>query len=441
MNPKGQRSCRLIILILSLFSFLRPKLSFAQQSPFTPQENAMFIILNQLQEKEAAIRDSMEEAQMRLMKSSLKEKRVEKVREGLVLFKALLSRTHPYLTESVSFYDNMDSQKDFKKSSIVNNFTPGLKMNFRDRAKSLRLDFYINTSLYNNRRRSNRQSAGSEAVTTFNIRRYMLTISDSYFSNYVASEEFGVDDHDFDKYWQNSISSTIGRHFNRIGFDLGYKQTILENELLLKDSDSIQETVNFNQYLRIATKTQLLFAYNYNRAKYTHRIDPDDSQSKNFNLSLAGVLSSKLTALIETAYVLTDQKTGDDSRGITLNGKLGHQISRRSNLALTLSRSINESATKANYYIGNSFNLSGNHRLAFNPKFNLSFNSGASYGRYPKKADFTQKNETYTLGLGLSYAFRQWLDFSLDWAHTKSESNVSIDYSANTFTFKTQAKF
>jgi len=401
----------------------------------------MFIILSQLQEKEAAIRDSMEEAQMRLVKSSFKEKGEGKVREGPVLFKTLLSHTHPYLTESVSSNDNVDSQRDFKKSSIINNFSPGLKMNFRDRAKSLRLDFYINTSLYNNRRRSNRQSAGSEAVTTFNIKRYMLTISDTYFSNYFASEEFGVDDHDFDKYWQNTIGSTIGRHFNRIGFDLGYKQTILENEPLLKDSDSIQETVNFNQYLRIATKTQALFAYNYNRTKYTHKLNPDDSQNNNFNLSLAGVLSSKLTALIETAYLLTDQKTGDDARMTSLSGKLGHQISARSNLALTLNRSITESATKANYYIGNSFNLTGNHRLAFNPKFNLSFNSGASYGRYPKKTDFTQKNETYTLGLGLSYAFRQWLDFSLDWAHTKSESNVSIDSSVNIFTFKTQAKF
>ncbi len=381
----------------------------------------------------------MEEAQMRLIKSNFKKK------EKKVLFKTLPLRTrahaHPYLSESVSYNDNVDSTKKDKKSSIINTFTPGLKMNLRDKAKSLALDLHINNSLYNNRRRSNTQSAESQVVTTFNIRRYTLTISDSYFSNYLACEDFGVDDNDFNKYWANTLNVLVGRHFNRIGFDAGYNFKNSKYEPNFKESDSTQETINFNQYLKVATKTQLLFAYSYNRTKSPHTSDPNDSHSNNFDLSLSGVLSPKVTATAAMTYTLTNQKTGDDSRSTTLSGKLGHQISRRSNLALTLSRSMSEPATKANYYIGNTFNLTGNHRLAFNPKFNLSFNSGAAYSRYPKKADFTEKSETYTLGLGLSYAFRQWLDFSLDWAHTENRSNVNIDYYTNIFTFKTQAKF
>ncbi len=381
----------------------------------------------------------MEEAQMRLIKSNFKKK------EKKVFFRTLPLRTrahaHPYLTESVSYNDNVDSAKKKKKSALVNTFTPGLKMNFRDRAKSLGLDLHINNSLYNNRRRSNTQSVESQVVTAFNIRRYMLTISDSYFSNYFASEEFGVDDNDFNKYWSNTFNFSVGRHFNRIGFDAGYKRANSKYEPNFKESDSTQETINFNQYLKVATKTQALFAYSYNRTKSPHTSDPNDSHSNNFDLSLSGVLSPKVTATAEMAYLLTDNKTSADSRVTTLSAKLGHQVSRRSNLALTLSRSITESATKANYCLGNTFNLTANHRLAFNPKFNLSFNSGAAYSRYPKKADFTEKSETYTSGLGLSYAFRQWLDFSLDWAHTENRSNVSIDYYTNIFTFKTQAKF
>ncbi|MDP2923881.1 MAG: outer membrane beta-barrel protein [Candidatus Omnitrophota bacterium] len=383
----------------------------------------------------------MEEAQMKLIKSSFKEKKGKKETKRPIFLKTLPSRAHPYLTESVSYNDNVDSTKKNKKSALVNTFTPGLKMNFRDRTKSLGLDLHINNSLYNNRRRSNRQSATSEAVATFNIRRYTMSISDSYFSNYLAWEEFGVDDNDFNKYWTNTLNVLMGRHFNRIGFDAGYKRANSKYEPNFKESDSTQETINFNQYLKVATKTQALFAYSYNRTKSPHASDPNDSHSNNFDLSLAGVLSPKVTALVEMAYLLTDNKTSADSRVTTLSAKLGHQVSRRSNLALTLSRSITDSATKANYCLGNTFNLTGNHRLAFNPKFNLSFNSGAAYSRYPKKADFTQKSETYTLGLGLSYAFRQWLDFSLDWAHTENRSNVSIDYYTNIFTFKTQAKF
>ena len=54
-----------VLLILSLV----PKISLAQQVPFSPRENAIFTTLNQLQEKDDVMKEAMKEAQMNLLES------------------------------------------------------------------------------------------------------------------------------------------------------------------------------------------------------------------------------------------------------------------------------------------------------------------------------------------------------------------------------------
>jgi len=439
MEPKFN-SC-FIVLILILF--LDHRVLLAEGAPLAYRESIILTTLNtldyiyekQMASRENAILQAMREAQGKLGKGRIKKE------AGGSLFGRLGPHTHSYLTEGVSFNDNIDSTKSKKKSTIINTFAPGLKMNFRDRGKYLALGTSINTSLYNNRRRNNTQSITTDLLSAFNVGPYVLTISEDYFTNYFATEEFGVDDNDYVEYQANSFGFALGRHFNRIGFDAGYRRADSYYEHMSSSSDQAQETFNFNEYLRIATKTRLSFGYTRSRTKFAAKHSPNDSNGSNLNLSLSGVLSPKLTAMLETSYGFVDSKGGSDSRSTTFTGKLGHTISTRSNLALTFTRSIQESATKSAYNISNNFTLTGNHRLAFNPRLNLSFNSGASYSRYPKNAGYPQEDDAYTLGLGLSYAFRQWLDFSLGWAHVRNESNVSTHYYDNTIIFKTQATF
>lgn len=433
----------IIFILFFIFSFLCPPISLAQTVPLS-RDNVIFMVLSQLRAREdTIIRDSMEEAQMKLLGGTLKAERGKKDAgaRGAFSLKKIPSRIHPYISHSVSFIDNVDSRHDYKKSSIVNNVTPGFKMNLQDKTRNIAIDSHINNIFYNNRRRSNAQSAEFDALANFNFKRCIFTVSNNYYSNYFASEDFGVDNSDVQNYWSDAINLILVRNFNRIGFDLGYGRTCTINEPTYKESDTINETIGFNQYLRIASKTRFLFAYNYFRSRYPNKLNADNSRGSNFTLSLVGVLSSKITALGELDYAFTDNKISDDSKGTTFSGKLSHKISTRSNLSLGLTHYIYEGATKSNYSTQNSFQLSGNHRLAFNPKLNFSFNSAASYTHYPKRSEYEQIDKAYTLGLGLSYAFRPWVDFSLDWSHAKNKSNVSLDTESNTYVFSTQARF
>ncbi len=389
------------------------------------------------------MKDAVEEAQMRVLRRTLEAKRKRKDKEAGDFFslKKLPSRFHPYLSESVSVTDNVDSRKNDKKSSIVNTFTPGFKMSLQDQKKSIAVDSHTNNEFTVNRRGPNAQSGQLDVAANFNLKRYVLSVSNNYYTNYFALEDCGVDDDEVDNYWRDTINLIVARNFNRIGFDLGYERTYTVYEPILKESNSIAESISFNQYLRVATKTKFLFGYSYGRTKYEHAPNPDNSHRNNFNLSLVSILLPKITASGEISYGLGESKLSDDTKDTTFSGKLSHMISKRSNLSLNLSHYIHEASTKSSQLITNSLQLSGNHRLAFNPKLNLSFSSGATYSRSPKKPGYEHNDEYYTLGLGLAYAFRQWLDFGIDWSYAKTESRANIDYHSNTFTFSSQAKF
>jgi len=430
-----------VILILVLF--LAHRALFAEEAPLAYRESIILTTLNTLEyirgkqtgTRENAMLQSIREAQGKSNKG-----RIKKERGGSFLGR-LGYRTHPYLNESVSFDDNVDSAKSNRKSSIINTVTPGLKMNFRDKKKYLALDTHINTQLYNNRRRNNTQDIQVGLTNAYNIGPYLLTILGDYFTNYFATEELGVDDNDYTECQQSGLGFTLGRHFNRIGFDAGYKRTDNYYEHAQSSDDQAGEVFTFNEYLRIATKTRLSFGYTRSRTKYAAKHSPNDSNSSDFNLNLSGVLSPKLTAMLGATYGLTDSKGGSDSRSTGLAGSLGHKISKRSSLALSFNHAIHEESAKENYSITDVFQLAVSHRLAFNPRLNFSFSSQASYASFPKKAGYTQRDDAYNLGCGLSYAFRQWLDFSLDWSQKISESNVNSRYYGNTITFKTQASF
>jgi hypothetical protein len=411
------------------------------------RENLIFSTLNNIEKmqdsnRERAIRETMQEAQMRLMEPKYVPKRVkeESNAEGFRL-KNLVPRAHPYLNAQTKFFDNVDAGSELRKSSIAHTFTRGLKINFLgSRGNSITLDTDIQNLYYNNRSRSNTESAELDlsGTSTFNIGRYTLSVSNDYFTNYIAKSEL-VAHSKSDYYWRDALKFNLGRHFNRIGFDIGYGVGDYEYQSTAGSlaNDRIVQTFNFKQFLRIATRTLLQFEYDYDRTGYTYT-PSSDSNIYNYSLGLSGVLSSKLTGSMKMAYSLGDYKAGDDTK-TTFTGELGYNVSRRTNYNLSFGHIINEPATDSGYYIEDDFGLKCNHRLGFNPKFMFSFGGGISLLGYPKNTTSSEV-DTYTFSSGLSYAFKRWLDFSLDYGCIKKASKGASYYS-NSILFKTQMSF
>lgn len=409
----------------------------ALQEPPGIHRDAIILFTMDIMAREAAMRGVLDNTQL----ISSQGRNIEG-KERTPFFKNINATTHPYLTLATTFNDNINNSPQ-NKSDLINNFTPGLKVNFEGYKKNLRLDTFIENNYSNNRPSSNIQGFTVDTLSNFGIGRYALAVSDAYFTNRISTPELGIKIDENPFYWKNSFNASLGRSFNRAGFSLGFDRVDYDYEPSRGlANDRFEETYSFNQHLRVAPKTVVLPEYSYGRTVYIQSPYPSkESKFHNFNLILTGVVSPKITYATIFGYKLTDQKVGDDVRETVFTEELSYNTSERRNFGLSFKHVIHEEATKSDYYTEYYFKISANNRFAFNPKFNLSFTYASDFVGYTKLADFTKKNEIHILTLGLSYAFRQWLDFSLDYARTLTHSNVEDDYHKTAITFKTGARF
>lgn len=434
---KHNRVASFLILMIILSFMVKP--SFAQQAAFSPREdamNALFSLL-QAQARDQAIRDSLKGAEMKLTGNKLltKEKKTSPRLGGLRLQK------HPYLILETAFDDNVDSTQYEKKTALTHEIKPGLRMNVMTGGKSFYVDSYIDSNYNFKRPTGNSQLGVVNIATGFPIGRFTLALNNAYNSNYISTPELGIKRDQYVYYWKNTFTSLLGRRFNRYSFDIRYSRADLNNEKDANLDNNVQEICAVNQSYRILSKTQVYWEYDYGRTKYTHKYIPGAQYNDN-KLGLSKVFSYKVSGGLKLGYKLDDYKQGNDSRTTTLTGNLGYRVSKRTDLSLSFSQITFEPVEKTNYYLEKTFNLLGHHRLAFNPKFKLTFSYGAEYWDYPKKyAAFIQENAIYNFSLGLDYAFRRWLDFTLTFGHTKRDSNLDFDYTKNGITLRTEARF
>jgi len=432
-----------VIILLTGYLVFLPVECPAQQLFGAPRDQAILAAFNQIQaNRDAAIKYSMEEAQMRNLEAGLKkQKKKQRQQGGGNSLSKLPSRIHPYFSHILGFDDNVDARKDRNKTALTNSITPGFKLNLQQRRHNVAMDGHVDALYYNKRKGSNVQNGQYDIMTNFNIDRFIFSVSNSLFSNYISSDKLGVDDDLVDNYISNDTTFVLVSNFNRTGFDLSYRRKFFQYEPIKKTSDNIIETIAFANYLRVATKTRFIFSYTKGRTRYTKTSSPDDSRSDAYALGITSVLTSKMTASQELSYSKVDNKITDDYHDTSLTFRLGYTTAKRSNINLIAARSIHKDATESEDTIANSLQFGGNRRLAISPKLKLSFSAGISDVTYPKRVGFVRKDRQYGLGLGLTYSMRQWLDFSFDWSRLKNDSNVETNYYKNTYTFKTQAKF
>lgn len=440
-------------LIFNIIAFLYicgvPQSAYAQQIALTPRDNIIFSTLNQLQEQDrgAAISASMMEAQLRLAESRFprEKKKVQPAQRAHNMVLAKLDefarRIHPYLSSAGSFTDNYTDVNRPRKSAVSLDSTTGLKMNFASLGSSFNCDVYVDDTRTHQHPLDTDENVNVDLGGSVGLGGYSLSLRDSMKNNYIATREAGVKVDDLVRELSNDISADLSRNFNRVGFDFTYarSRTYHPGETN-KDADEVVESFGLGTYLKIARKTRLIWDYSHDRTKPARR-NKATSNAEAHSLSAAWVLSPKVSAVTGMGYSFTDSKAVADATEIAYNSSLGFRISERSNLALRIDQVLNYSKPKSSNTIDTEFNLSGNHRLAFNPKLSTSLSYVAEFVESTKTADRKQRSSTYTFGAGLNYAFKTWLDFSLDFTHTRDYSNVDVKRFGSEVTLSSQARF
>ena len=438
---KRERNIYIFFIILSFILLLSPEASFAQQLLFSPRENIIFTTLNQLQNREEAVRDAMKDAQMKLVEARITETRT-KTKAKVHLLEDLSSRTHPYLSTGTAFSDNVDGDSEPRKSAIVYTYKPGLKLNLLGRNRSSLVDIFINSSYYDNRSRSNTQDAGITILNNFVIGRYALSIYEKYNTTHIAQSHFGIDK-TVAHYWSNVFNPILRTNFNRLDLDIGYKHLDYDYEADYSGGDHHEDTFTFHQSLSLTTKMSLSLEYDRVRKQYAHPLEASgNSITDRISLSLNEILSPITTGSISSIYETEDPKEGAQQRIFGFSVSTGYRITKRSDLGLSMQYlQDRQSQSKVGFNNEWSFSLSGNHRFAFNPKFNLSLAYANNYRDLFKTENSDQETKSDSFSFGLSYAFKRWLDFNLKYSYAKTNKNFEPHYYINSVTFTTEARF
>lgn len=404
--------------------------------------------------RELAMLDAFRQARMRLLDSEMITENYSP-QSWLSKLSDIKFRHHPYVTWESTYDDNIDQKPSGeKKGSFNNQLILGVKSNTGGRNWTSVVDVNIDATYYQNRKRDNLLGGEVNLDNYFKLGRYTLSVSDSYNNSQFDINEF-LDTNSFQKFWQNDFNISLSRAFNRVGFDLGYLRTDYETDTIANpilntgvnpdnsglDSHTVDQ-VSLNTYFKIGRKTRLLYQYTFNRTHFKNNDATNSSYTyDNFILGLAGVLSPKVSGLLKFGYRAEDLKTQPDYNEPSVTGELAYVINKYTDASLFYQYLVHDVNSARDYYRENTFKISGNRRLYFNPKWKVSLSATIDRLSYSKLGTSDNVSNTYTYGVGLSYAFRKWLDFQFNYDRKEFSSKVDTSYNDNLFTFKTQAKF
>jgi len=421
-----------------MFCVYYPGSSYAQQLIFTPRENVIFATLNQLQEREEAMRTSLKEAQVKLLRENLAVKK-----NKVTLVSSIASRLHPYLNTDSANNDNVDSTPSNRKSSVIHTVTPGVKLSLSQKNRFLSFDAYINNLYYNNRARSNTQDANLDMLGNFNFGRYSLSLTNDYFNNYIAQPHFNIKKDGLAHYWKNIFEADIRGNYNRYDYNFGFSHAVSRYE---KDSkvglDLGEDKFSLDQYLVLTPKTQLSLQYSHIRDHHDYKeSNGTDFNSNEYILTLTKILSYKFSSSLGIDYEAQNYKATSDKRTTIFRGSLAYRLSDHSDMSLSFDHTIyDEKQTHSNYYLENTLDISIRHRFIAHPKLVIHYDYNIDYFDYLKKYSVQYANVRKNT-FGLTYAYKKWLDLGLDYIYTDKYFNYIPKYENTEIVFSSQARF
>jgi hypothetical protein len=439
-------------LIINTILFFGWEPLFAQEAFSASRDKLMAMaISNDSQDRERVIRDTMVNMQLK----NNQRKSLQAQTRG---FSPFATQVHPYLSSTIDYYDKNNNTDD-KRSVVIFNNNVGVNTNFIGKDKFMNFDFSFSDTRESQRSTGDADSATARFFTSFILKKMTFTVSDTYFTNYVAGEDLGVEEETFNYFWRNSFNTSLSTRFNRLGFNFGYERvdTNYKNSSAVstEEPDSIlvpggapggsnagQNIFSFSSYYKLAPKTTASFSYQNNGTAYTKETEANtDFYANNYSLGLSSVLSPKVTAGLGTSYNFTSYSQADDPKQMSYTGSLGYAVSDRSDLEYGVSFGHHMEEAASAYYDTYGFSLSGNHRFIFNPKIRFSFSAHMDRSLY-KKIEPTQIEKMQSYSMGLAYAFRQWLDFSVTYRYNRFDYNTDeADYGRHSVQSATNARF
>ena len=232
----------------------------------------------------------------------------------------------------------------------------------------------------------------------------------------------------------DTANATLGMHFNKMDFDLGYRYYIVEFlSDTLRDENRYENSVWTAGYFQIQPKTKALLEFDYRNIQYKSA-GGRNANAFDMLIGVKGEITAKLTGIIKGGYGLkqySKDSTTPNFNNAVANIALLYAFNDRTDLTFSYNRAAYESIySNNNYYIGDHFLADINYR--FGGQFrDLIARCDLMYfhNSYPEAAIGETKKRTddeWAAGLALDYQIKEWASAGVGYRFHQRASNLGI---------------
>lgn len=411
----------IIIFIYAIILF--PVAALAQD-----RTDKMGITLAKL-EKEKAMEASLSQAQK---KQAVQTAFQDEYGSQESQLRELLRYLHPYLEVETKYEDNI-YLTTFRKSDIVNTYTPGIKFTSLSENNDLRIDTGAKLTYYYHTWQNNTQNPFANIYWNKKFGRNYIKLVELFKYDFQPNSDINADLAGFAGYQRNLVDLRVGRELNRFSLEPGYRRLDYFYRKDNKQPNSYNETLwILTGYYHFTPKTSLLFEYNHGIVVYPLKPTPSkDSKYEQFWFGLSGDISPKITGVMKYGYQFRKFTNRQYLEKPVIGFDLNYQFKERTNLLLKLKKTPDQTSYyDQNYYETSRIDLGLAHKFAFNPKLDFKLDSFYEYDNYPSPQTTAQKKRLDSLfGIkgALKYDLQRWLSVLFCYEWKERDSNTDLD--------------
>jgi len=333
----------------------------------------------------------------------------------------------PTLEVSERYDDNFRAVETGEESTWITSITPTFKLAAEGRKSAYALTYSASSDIFHSSRSDDNtdHNLTADAGYEFNARNRLLLNAGYRNVEETASLDQTVEN---DKYSTSDVGGlyTFGAETARTQVDFGanYQELRYQNSNGLnadkeRDTTALKSTV----YYSVAPKTRALVEARHTNYNYTTNNVLDSN-----NIALLGGVTWDATARTSgTVKIGGERKRFDDSSNDDNSGSLWEvgvtwMPRTYSTFDLSTRRALDEGDNGASAIQAQSTSLSWKHEWVKRLTSNASFSySDKEY------QDINRDDKLSTLGLGLTYEMRRWLDVGVGYAYSENDSTAATE--------------
>jgi len=352
---------------------------------------------------------------------------------------------HPFLTLRETYSDNIYLTTNDRKHDFISTIMPGLQLQLPFRRHMVTVGGSATINRYAKYNSENTEDWTAYGAGDLNFgSRINLKLSDTYIAGHEPRSQSATTS--LEKYRNNTASGSL----TYVMADISKLQIDYANNYWKYSNSDFRSRVE-NQaalylYYRVMAKTSLFGEYELKNVNFTSNVMGLDNKVHNGLLGLTWELSSRSKGTIKGGYLYKefDQKANGNFSTFAASVDVSHYFSDYDSIKLSSARVVNESSLQGTRY-SISTGINGEYTHRFLDRLSTSLKGSYSGENFSNTApgDLQLRKDTVVqFGASVQYAFRKWLDCSLDYYWRSKNSNINYyDSTENNISLALKAFF